>query len=96
MGDSAVGRAMAAGVDVINEVRAGGAKVGAAQMLARMSAAAFGPDDPDTLFMVWMGENAGRLAEACAELGVTVEPGPRFAHRLRDAVAPILAERRKV
>lgn len=83
---------MEAGVDAINRARSG-ETFNAGQMLAAMSSAAFGPNDPDTLFYKWVGDNAGRLAEAAAELGVVVEPGPDFVHRLRDAVAPLLAQR---
>jgi hypothetical protein len=59
----------------------------AADMMANMSAAMFGEDDPDTRFYRWVAESVsnGNLREAATKRGLNVEEGPGFIHRLRDA-----------
>jgi len=60
-------------------------------MMLAMVQVALPPDDPERLFLEWVSENIGHLPEACEELGVAaLEPGPRLAERLKDAVSPYL------
>jgi hypothetical protein len=54
------------------------------------------PDSDVLLFWVWVRANLGRLREATAELGITVEDGPGFMDRLEDAVTPVLVAKETV
>jgi hypothetical protein len=51
--------------------------------LYQMNVAMFGENDPDTLFTRWAIDNRDRLAEAAADLGVTLTEGDGWLRRLQ-------------
>lgn len=42
----------------------------------------------ERIFLEWMEENSENLKAACEKLGVTIEPGPNFYKRLKNAALP--------
>lgn len=49
-------------------------------------------NDPHRLAYEWMAANSGRLRQATADIGVTIEEGPDFGERLFQAIAKRLSE----
>lgn len=52
---------------------------------------ALSTDNHTRVWIEWLRENKGDLKGACEKLGVTVEDGPKFFQRLKDAVLPRIA-----
>lgn len=63
------------------------------EMALAMVQAVFPPDHVEVRFAQWMVDNAGRIREACMELGIEApDPGPGLYERLKAAVTAVLEE----